>query len=160
VTTCFLILAFYGVIAGWSFAHAAKALGGVFNTLDVNQMEGHFTRHISHPFWPIFWHLLFMCATAAIVVAGVRHGIERFSKIFMPVLLAILVLLVEGLFLPVGGLLIVTFVGWRLTMQDVASVLASNNTAPWYQSGFLFLIRFIVPVLIVAVLLKTILDGM
>ena len=93
VTACFLILGFYGVIAGWSFAHAAKALGGVFNSLGATQMEAHFLRHIAHPFWPVIWHFLFMTATAAIVVVGIRQGIERFSKIFMPVLLSILVLL-------------------------------------------------------------------
>jgi NSS family neurotransmitter:Na+ symporter len=70
------------------------------------------------------------------------------------------ILLVEGLFLPVGGLLIVLFVGWRLSKQDVASVLASDGHMRWYQRGYLFLIRFVVPVLIVAVLLKTLLDGL
>jgi len=70
------------------------------------------------------------------------------------------ILLVEGFFLPVGGLLIVLFVGWRLSKQDVASVLASDGHMRWYQRGYLFLIRFVVPVLIVAVLLKTLLDGL
>ena len=70
------------------------------------------------------------------------------------------ILLVEGLFLPVGGLLIVLFVGWRLSEKDVASVLASNGNTPWYQTGYLVLIRYVVPVLIVAVLFKTLLDGL
>ena len=93
VIACFLILGFYGVIAGWSFAHAAKALGGVFNSLGADQIAEHFNDHIAHPFWPLFWHLFFMTATALVVVAGIRNGIERFSKIFMPVLLLILIVL-------------------------------------------------------------------
>jgi NSS family neurotransmitter:Na+ symporter len=70
------------------------------------------------------------------------------------------ILLVEGLFLPVGGLLIVTFVGWRLTRQDVVSALAPDGDIPWYLNGYLVLIRFVVPVLIVAVLIKTLIDGL
>ena len=65
----------------------------------------------------------------------------------------------EGFFLPVGGLLIVLFVGWWLSTSDVENTLAPNDNTPWYQFGYLVLIRFIVPVLIVAVLVKTILDG-
>lgn len=93
VASCFLILGFYGVIAGWSFAHAAKALSGVFNGLRAEQIGDKFSEHIRNPFWPVFWHFIFMGVTAVIVIAGVRKGIERFSKIFMPMLLFILIIL-------------------------------------------------------------------
>ena len=78
VVACFLILGFYGVIAGWSFAHVAKAIGGIFNGLNAEQIGDKFTEHISHPIWPIFWHYTFMGATAGIVIFGIRKGVEKF----------------------------------------------------------------------------------
>ena len=57
-------------------------------------------------------------------------------------------------------MLIVILVGRWLSKRDVASALTPNSTEPWYQGGVLFLIRFVVPVLIVAVLVKTILNAL
>lgn len=93
VVACFLILGFYGVVAGWSFAHVVKAIGGIFNGLNAEQIGDKFTKHITHPIWPIFWHCIFMGATAGIVIFGIRKGIEKFSKIFMPVLFVLLIIL-------------------------------------------------------------------
>jgi NSS family neurotransmitter:Na+ symporter len=60
-----------------------------------------FGQHTASGTRPLFWHLVFMSLTMFVVVAGVGGGIERASKILMPVLFLILVgLMIRGLTLP------------------------------------------------------------
>lgn len=96
-----LILAYYAVIAGWVLKYLAGALLG---TLWETAGEGYdlfFARFIADPFEPIVWQLATMAATAVIVAAGVRHGIERANRVLMPILaLIVLGLAVYSLSLP------------------------------------------------------------
>ena len=55
--------------------------------------------------------------------------------------------------------MIVIFVGWRLKTRDIEETLSVNGVKAWYQDSYLLLIRFIVPVVIVAVLVKTFIDS-
>ncbi|MCF4152391.1 sodium-dependent transporter [Dethiosulfovibrio sp. F2B] len=93
VVSCFLILGFYGVVAGWSMAHVVKALGGVFVGLGAEEIGKNFGAFINDPYWPVVWHGIFMGATAFVVMGGLRNGIERFAKVVMPLLFVILVVL-------------------------------------------------------------------
>jgi len=75
------ILSFYGVIAGWTFGYIFKmAMGEV----------GNFTEFISDTFTVISLYALFILITTSIVYGGVEGGIEKWSKILMPIFLVLL----------------------------------------------------------------------
>ncbi len=78
------ILSFYGVIAGWTVGYVYKSSVSDF---------GGFTEFIADPLAVISLFAGFMVLTALIVSKGVSGGIEKASKILMPVLLIILVAL-------------------------------------------------------------------
>jgi len=75
------ILSFYGVIAGWTFGYIFKmAAGRAFG----------FEEFVADPLWVIILFAFFILLTTAIVHGGVRGGIEKWSKILMPILLVLL----------------------------------------------------------------------
>ena len=76
------ILSFYGVIAGWTF-------GYIFKMATAN--VGEFTDFVSNPLLVLLLFAIFMFITTIIVYGGVEHGIERWSKILMPILFILLV---------------------------------------------------------------------
>jgi NSS family neurotransmitter:Na+ symporter len=97
------ILSFYSVIAGWTIAYIFYILAGSVGTdaAAIGAFFGNFTANA-----PLSIGLAFvvMGTTAAIIVGGVRSGIERITKILMPVLLVLLVLLmIRALTLPGAG---------------------------------------------------------
>ena len=81
-----MILPYYSVIGGWVTKYLA-----VFVTGHGAQAAtgNYFTDFIAKPWEPIGWFLLFIGATALIVLMGVDKGIERVSKIMMPVLVVL-----------------------------------------------------------------------
>ena len=91
VLTGLVILSFYSVIAGWSFAYIFKTLAGTFQA--GTDTEAIFNDLAGRATPAIFWHLLFMILTIYVVLGGIRDGIERWTKVLMPMLFAILVLL-------------------------------------------------------------------
>lgn len=90
----FVILSFYGVVAGWSMAYVWMTAKGVFAGLAPDQVEGIFGAFISDATQPIIWQALFMIFTVAIVIAGVKDGIEKWSRILIPAIFVIFILLI------------------------------------------------------------------
>ena len=104
VAASFILLSFYAVVAGWGFAYVFKALGAGFVGQTPEQIDGLFGELVSDPVQVIFWQAAFVVGTALIVLGGVRGGIERWSKILMPVLFLLLTLLfVRGMLSPGAG---------------------------------------------------------
>lgn len=93
VAAGFIILSFYSVIAGWSVAYISKFVQGRFVNLDPPGIAREFELFVTHPYLPVLWHGLFMAMTIGIVTLGVAKGIERWSKILMPLLLGLLAVL-------------------------------------------------------------------
>ncbi|WP_429884314.1 sodium-dependent transporter [Geoalkalibacter halelectricus] len=93
VTAAFLILSYYSVVAGWTLDYVFRALRGSFSGLPAETIEGMFDGLIADGPRQILWHLVFIGLCLGIVIGGVQKGIERWSKILMPVLLALLALL-------------------------------------------------------------------
>jgi len=93
VLTTFFILSYYSVVAGWCVNYALMSLnqftanrtpeeiGQVFNTLYISSDIN------------IFWHMIFVLLNVGVVYAGIRKGIEYWSRILTPALLVILVAL-------------------------------------------------------------------
>jgi len=87
------ILAFYGVVAGWSIDYVVRALTNSFATKSPGELESSFTKFIQSPITPVIYQLLFMLMTMAIVIVGIKKGIEKYSKILMPLLVVIIIVL-------------------------------------------------------------------
>ncbi len=101
VLTAFVILGFYYVVAGWSLEYVGQAVGNCFVGKTPSDLSQVFTEFSTDTVRPLFWTLIFTLLTAFVVLAGVQKGIEKISKILMPILfLIILVLCVRSLTLP------------------------------------------------------------
>lgn len=81
-----LILPYYCVIGGWVTKYVAVFASGNMTTAADAAYFGEF---ISNPIEPIGWFLLYLGLTAIIVLFGVEKGIEKVSKIMMPVLVVL-----------------------------------------------------------------------
>ncbi len=81
-----IILPYYSVIGGWVTKYLyAFVSGGASATAS----DAYFTGFISQTGQPIFWFLVFLGATALVVLGGVEKGIEKVSKLMMPVLIVL-----------------------------------------------------------------------
>ncbi|MGO3019091.1 MAG: sodium-dependent transporter [Anaerococcus sp.] len=104
VLASFLILSFYSVVAGWSLEYIVKAVGNQFAGKSPDEISGLFTGFISSPIKPIMWTFIFMTITMLIVKSGIADGIEKISKILIPILLLIVILLgIRGITLKGGS---------------------------------------------------------
>ena len=105
VASAFVILSFYGVVGGWILKYTFASLTGGFEAL-VNDPEGAgtmFNGIITSTWEPIFWQVIFMGLCTWVIVNGVKGGIEKWSRIMMPLIIFILIILaVRGLTLPNG----------------------------------------------------------
>lgn len=81
-----IILPYYSVIGGWIIKYL-----GVFVTGNMANAatDGYFESFIAQPVEPIGWFMMFMGLTALVVLFGVEKGIEKVSKIMMPVLVVL-----------------------------------------------------------------------
>jgi len=95
VAAGFMILSFYSVIGGWTMGYVVETIRGNLSHFSSPDEAGVlFGTLVENPFWSIGFHTLFFAATMFIVIRGVQGGIERSSKIMMPILLSILVILI------------------------------------------------------------------
>ena len=101
VFTPLWIVSYYSVVGGWSLEYLVQALRLDFVHTSPEAMSGSFERFISRTWAPLAFHLTFLAITVAIVALGVKSGIEKFSKICLPVLFVLVVLIaVYSLTLP------------------------------------------------------------
>lgn len=104
VAAAFMILSFYGVVAGWALDYIVKSATNSFAGLDPDAIGGMFGGFISSTVPPLVYQVIFMLMTGYIVAAGVSSGIEKYSKILMPLLLVLLIVLdIRALTLPGAG---------------------------------------------------------
>lgn len=93
VLAAFLILGFYSVVSGWTLEYIWQAMTGSLDGKTTAEFTEDFHAFSSSVFRPIFWTAAFVALTHVIIVFGVEKGIERASKIMMPALFLILILL-------------------------------------------------------------------
>jgi NSS family neurotransmitter:Na+ symporter len=95
VLTGFGILAFYSVIAGWTMGYIVKSIEwGWIKPVEIDKIGTVFNQFIQTPGEVIFYLILFMFLTMAVVYGGVKNGIERWNKILMPILVGVLILMI------------------------------------------------------------------
>lgn len=83
-----IILPYYSVIGGWILKYLFTYISG--NGAAAVQ-DGFFTGFITAQWEPVLWFVIFLGATAFIIYKGVNNGIEKMSKIMMPILLVLII---------------------------------------------------------------------
>jgi NSS family neurotransmitter:Na+ symporter len=94
VLTGFLITGYYAVVSGWCLQYIWASTIGQLDGGNPEFFKNYFVSFSQDPVKPIFWTILMLLATYLIIEHGVRDGIERASKIFMPVLFILLLMIV------------------------------------------------------------------
>ena len=89
----FLIFSFYSTISGWTLEYIVKAVTNSFQGKDMAAIEQDFEIYHKSGWRNVMWQTLFIFITGFVVFKGVKNGIEKYSKILMPMLLVILILL-------------------------------------------------------------------
>lgn len=101
VLTGTLITGYYAVVSGWCLEYVYASAAGHFAGAGPEQISNYFTEFESDPVKPIVWMILLFLATHWVIVHGVRDGIERASKLMMPSLfILLLIVMVASCLLP------------------------------------------------------------
>ncbi len=104
IISAFMILAFYTAVAGWTLEYLYQTIRGGFVGKSSAELSGMFESFRSESLRPALWFSIFMLATSGIVLGGVRKGIEKSTKIMMPLLFVLLIIMcIKSLTLPGAG---------------------------------------------------------
>ena len=91
------ILCYYIVVSAWALDYMVDALLGRFKEIgaqgDAQCYAQYFQDFVSNPYMPLMYMVIFIALSHFVIVKGVKKGIERFSKIMMPLLFVIIVIL-------------------------------------------------------------------
>lgn len=99
--TCFLILAIYLVISGWTLGYFWESVTGTLASISNDGFKDHFNEFAASSWKPVVFLVVFLLFTLLVILGGVQKGIEKVSKLLMPILLVlVLVLCVRSLTLP------------------------------------------------------------
>lgn len=94
VVAAFMILAFYTVVAGWTLEYLYQSFINGFHGKTAEELGSMFNNFIGSTTRPLIWFFVFMALTAFIIAAGVKNGIEKSTKILMPLLFVLLMILI------------------------------------------------------------------
>lgn len=81
-----VVLSYYSVIGGWSVEYLLKSVAFAFESASQSAMSTMFSDFVSSTWGPLLAHTGFLLVTTLIVVVGIKDGIEKFSKVMMPLL--------------------------------------------------------------------------
>ena len=93
VLTGFLITGYYAVVSGWCLQYIWASLIGHLNG-DPAYFKEYFVSFSQDPIKPVLWTVVILGITYLIIEHGVRNGIERASKLLMPTLFILLLMIV------------------------------------------------------------------
>jgi len=95
VVTNVCILSYYTVVAGWLAGYLVKAVSGAFKgPVESRMADSLFTAFSADPVQVFLFLVLVIGITTYIVARGIKHGIEKWTKVLMPLLFFILLFLV------------------------------------------------------------------
>ena len=96
----FIILSFYSVVAGWSMHYTWLSVSGQLADLKPAEAEPIFDQLFQSTRMNLFWHMIFIGLTVGVVFKGISKGVERWSRILMPALfIMMLILLGKAIFM-------------------------------------------------------------
>lgn len=84
-----IVLSYYSVIGGWSIDYLLKSC--TFSFTGASGVNTMFTDLVTSTWAPLLAHTGFLLVTTLIVVVGIKDGIEKFSKVMMPLLFFIVI---------------------------------------------------------------------
>ena len=101
VLTGFCVLCFYSAIGGWTLSYAVDAVLGNGLVTDEGQLEAHFGALVTNPYIAIGYQTVFLFLTAWVVAYDISKGIERLSKVLMPLFFVLVVIMIiRGVTIP------------------------------------------------------------
>lgn len=102
VLTGFLITGYYAVISGWCLNYVYASVMGELNG-DPAFVKNYFVEFLQDPIRPVFWTIVVFAITHFIIIHGVRNGIEKASKLMMPTLFVLLLVIVVAAWMLPGA---------------------------------------------------------
>ncbi len=93
VAAAFMILAFYTTVSGWTLEYFYQTLTGNLAGKNDSELTLMFDEFLQGSYRPVIWFLVFMGFTGFIILSGVKNGIERYTKMLMPILFVLLIAL-------------------------------------------------------------------
>lgn len=104
IAAAFFILAFYTTVSGWTLEYLFLSIGNSFEGQSKEELNVTFEEFRNNGYLPLLWQLMFMLFTALIVYKGIKNGIEKYTKLLMPALLLIIIVLgIRAVTLPGSG---------------------------------------------------------
>ena len=103
VMTGVLITGYYAVVSGWCLQYVyASALGQLRG--ETSFVKSYFQSFSTNPVRPVFWLVAILLLAHYVIIHGIRGGIEKASKVLMPALfILLLVIVVASCMLPDAG---------------------------------------------------------
>ena len=92
VFTGFLIVSYYSVVSGWCLQYVTASVGDGLSG-DAKSVADYFDAFVKNPWMPVVWLVVFFGISPFVVSRGVEKGIERASKLMMPLLFLLLVII-------------------------------------------------------------------
>ena len=102
VATGFLITCYYVIVSGWCFQYMYATLAGELNG-NADYYIQYFNDFSSNPWKPVVCAVAFMAVTHFVIIHGIRGGIERASKVLMPALFVLLLVIVVSSYMLPGA---------------------------------------------------------
>lgn len=119
-----IILPYYSVIGGWVVKYLVGFAAGQGSAMADDAFFG---QYLSSAAEPVIWFLLFIGVTAAVVMLGVEKGIEKVSKIMMPILIVLILVIAVYTIVSMDGALdgVVYYIKPDLSHFSVMTVVAA-----------------------------------
>ncbi|MBQ2999942.1 MAG: sodium-dependent transporter, partial [Clostridia bacterium] len=95
-----IILPYYSVIGGWVLKYFTGFVSGSASEMASDTFFGNYISGVTEP---LIWFAIFLGATALIVLFGVEKGIEKVSKVMMPLLVALTIFIASYTIITMDG---------------------------------------------------------
>ena len=92
VIVAFIILSYYIVVSGWTLYYSVESVAGSLS--EGGKYDEYFNAFVSNPWLSLAYAVAFMAVVHVVISRGVQKGIEKCSKVMMPMLLLIIGVLV------------------------------------------------------------------
>lgn len=93
IVTAIVIYSFYSVVAGWTLNYIIASASGLLSGKSPDEITEFFNTFTSNSIFPLIYQFIFLLLTIFIINRGVKDGIEKCTKILMPILLLLLIVM-------------------------------------------------------------------
>lgn len=92
VLSAFLIMFFYSEVAGWVYSYVFKSLTGTFKNVSTDKAKEIFDYTAGSLGYAFLWQVIVLIIVSAILIMGVKNGIEKVTKTLMPLLFILIII--------------------------------------------------------------------